>query len=187
MSHRETAQMVLAALHAIKATDSTPAESLWMTMQESTWFEDAEHRLFDSMPQPDSSFLSKDDEPIHPMQIKDKCRQLLGASGYRETGWPALALFDHLLVTFGTGRDWMMPSGRLNVPDIEPGCGLLPCLYVSQAAVCAANYLHAIEERQVEVAARWLCKLTYLMTVMFMGCPRPSLREEDQPPAEALS
>lgn len=186
MSHRESAQQVLKLLNAIKPEQSDGGQITSMTMQEASWFEEAEQRLFDSLPSPDPSFLSEDDEPIHPMQIKERCRQLLGACGYREAGWPALALFDHLLVTFGTGKDYVMPSGWANLPHVEPGCGLVPCLYVSQAAVCAANYLHAIESRNLDVAARWLCKLTYMMTVIFMGCPRPILREDDQPPAEAL-
>lgn len=187
MSHSDTAQAVLSALHAIKPSDEQRGPGMSFTLHEMSWFEDAEHRIFDSLPQPDASFLAQDDEPMHPMKMKEKCRQLLGASGFRETGWPALALFDHLLVTFGTGKDWIMPSGWSNVSTIEPGCGLVPCLYVSQAAVCAANYLHAVETSQVELAARWLCKLTYLMTVIFMGCPRPTLREDDQPPAESLA
>lgn len=186
MSHRETAHRVLATLHAVKPDASSGQQITSMTMQEASWFEEAEQRLFDSLPSPDASFLSEDDEPIHPMKMKERCRQLCSASGYREAGRPALALFDNLLVALGTGDGFVMPNGWSNVPHIEPGCGLVPCLYVSHAAVCAANYLHAVEAGEVESAARWLCKFAYMMTVFFMGCPRPLLREDDQPPAEAL-
>lgn len=151
-----------------------------------TWFEEAESRLFTFETGFDSSVMIDAADTLNARQTKERCRQLLADSGYREAGWPALALFDHLLVTFGTGEEFVQVCGWANVPP-ESGYGLVPCLLVNNAALWAASYLNSAKAGDVEYGAKCLCKLAYIMTVIFMGCPSPQLREEDQPPADALT
>lgn len=150
-----------------------------------TWFELAETRLLDGIADVDAEVMLDATDSMTAMQTKERCRKLLAQSGYREIGWPAVALFDHMLVTFTTGKDWVQPNGWSNVPP-ETGYGLVPCLMVCNASVWAVAYLNAVKAGDVEYAAKAACKLAYMMTVMFLSCPHASLREGDQPPAEAF-
>jgi len=183
----EFAKQVLRLLVAYKPKrDDEVDHDVVMVMQEPTWFEEAENRLLEFSTGADPSVLLDANDNLTAKQTKERCRQLLASSGYREIGWPALALFDHMLVAFGTGQDFVQVNGWTGTPP-ETGYGLVPCLFVNNAALWAASYLNAVKAGDVEYAAKCLCKLSYLMVVIFMGCPHPRLREEDQPPAEALA
>lgn len=182
----EFAAQVLAVLVAHKPREraSSPAEDI--VVGECNWFENAESRLFDFSTGARESMLVDASDCMSAMETKQACRQLLASSGYTEAGWPALALFDHLLVSFGTGEDFMQASGWTNVPP-ETGYGLVPCLFVSNAAFWSVSYLNSVKAGDVELAAKCLCKLACVMTMLFMACPRPRLKEEDQPSADELA
>jgi hypothetical protein len=182
----EFARQVLERLVAVPAEPKPIAAANDFVVQEPNWFEAAEERLLEPVASVDGNVMIDASDNLTAMQTKERCRKLLAQSGYRECGWPAVALFDHMLVAFSTGRDWMQPSGWANVPP-ETGYGLVPCLMVSNAALWAATYLNAVKAGDVEYAAKAACKLAYLMTVIFLACPHPRLREDDQPSAEALT
>jgi hypothetical protein len=175
---------LLAAMPA-EQTQATNMVTEFVVAEED-WFEAAESKLLDDVPAVDTSFLFTPGDAMNARQTKEQCRKALAQTGYRECGWPALALFDHMLQTFTTGRDWVQANGWSNVPP-ETGYGLVPSLMVTNASLWAVQWLNAAKAGDVEYGARAACKLAYLMTVIFMGCPHPRLREEDQPPAEALT
>jgi|694.fasta_scaffold10880_27 hypothetical protein len=155
-------------------------------IQPSSWFEDLESKYFDDIKHTEAAFVLDETSEASPMLTKESCRKMLSQSGYREAGWPALALFDRFLVTFVTGKDWVQPSGWANVPP-ETGCGLVPSLMVCNAAAWAARWINAVKARDERQAAHAACKLAYMMTVIFLACPMPRLREEDQPSAGDLA
>jgi hypothetical protein len=184
---RQFAQEVLRLLcvsdeESAKATDHISS----ITIEEANWFEDAEQKFFDGLPTPDANFLIDPHDTLTAMQTKQRCRQLLSATAYREIGWPALAVFDRALSSLGTGKDWIQPTGWANVPP-ENGCGLLPSLLLCQAAVWASGYINAVKARDPEYAGKSLCKLAYLVTVFLMAFPQPPISEQDQPSAEVLA
>lgn len=181
----EFSAQVFALINADKP-EQKPVRLKTITVRESTWFEEQELRLLDFKTGADHSMLVDLQDNLNAMQTKVQCRRLLAATGYTQAGWPALAVFDHMLVTFGTGKHFVQPSGWSNVPP-EDGHGLVPCMFVNNAALWASYYLSACRGGDVEAAAKCLCKLAYIMTVIFMGCPQPRLREEDQPSADQLS
>ena len=181
----EFSAQVFALINADKP-EHKPVSLKTISVREPTLFEEKESRLLDFRIGVDHTMLVDLQDSLNAMQTKVQCRKLLAATGYTQAGWPALALFDHMLVTFGTGKHFTQPSGWANVPP-EEGHGLVPCLFVNNAALWASYYLSACRGGDVEAAAKCLCKLAYIMTVIFMGCPQPRLREKDQPSADQLA